>query len=193
MDVPSCLQKDVRLSHGQRWAGALRFNPFAILRGMDRKQSHPSSINVPQRPLGRVKLRPVGQQKRLKFVGPQFKRTAGIGALRPVRENYLSMNSTSSPGLLQDSRSLCAGEALIAVAEPEILQMWPDGYSVMKFGPHRRGARIAGCGLSLTPGDAHSAIMAHVTDSGCDVGDTPGCAMPTGANTAPYQRIVLNP
>ena len=87
------------------------------------------------------------------------------------------MNSTSSPGLLQDSRSLCAGEALIAVAEPEILQMWPDGYKsrVMKFGPHRRAARIAGCRLSLTPGDAHSAIMEHVTDSGCDVGDTPQC------------------
>ena len=136
---------------------------------------------------GRVKLRPVRQQKRLKFVGPQFKRAAGIGAQRPVRENYLSMNSTSSPGLLQDSRSLCAGEALIAVAEPEILQMWPDGYKsrVMKFGPHRRAARIAGCRLSLTPGDAHSAIMEHVTDSGCDVGDTPGCAMPTGGNTAP--------
>ena len=80
----------------------------------------------------RVKLRP---KKRLKFVGPQFKRAAGIGALRPVRENYLSMNSTSSPGLLQDSRSLFAGEALIAVAEPEILQMWPDGYKrrVMKI------------------------------------------------------------
>ena len=79
------------------------------------------------------------------------------------------------PRLAQDSRSLCAGEALIAVAEPEILQMWPDGYKsrVMKSGPHRRAARIAGCRLSLTPGDAHSAIMEHVTDSGCDVGTHP--------------------
>ena len=187
MDVPSCLQKDVRLSHGQRWAGALRFNPFAILRGMDRKQSHPSSINVSQRPLGTRGTPPGQAAKVAKIRRPTIQKgrrhwraAAGPGKLIVYEQHF-------SPSLLQDSRSLCAGEALIAVAEPEILQMWPDGYKsrVMKFGPHRRAARIAGCRLSLTPGDAHSAIMEHVTDAGCDVGDTPDCAMPTGANTAP--------
>ena len=184
MDVPSCLQKDVRLSHGQRWAGALRFNPFAILRGMDRKQSHPSSINVSQRPLG-TRETPPEKAAKIRRPAIQKGRRHWRAAAGPVKLTVYEQHF--QPRLAQDSRSLCAGEALIAVAEPETLQMWPDGYKrrVMKFGPHRRAARIAGCRLSLTPGDAHSAIMEHVTDAGCDVGDTPGCAMPTGANTAP--------
>jgi hypothetical protein len=69
---------------------------------------------------------------------------------------------SSSPGLLQNSRSLGAGEVLIAVPEPETLQMWPYGYKArlftkqlnlqgMRFGPHRRAARIAGCRLNPYP------------------------------------------
>ena len=95
MDVPSCLQKDVRLSHGQRWAGALRFNPFAILRGMDRKQSHPSSINVSQRPLG-TRETPPGQAAKAAKIrrptiqnGPRHSRAAaGPGKLIVYEQHF---------------------------------------------------------------------------------------------------------
>ena len=90
MDVPSCLQKDVRLGHGQRWAGALRFNPFAILRGMDRKQSHPSSISVSQRPLG-TRGTPPGQAD-VSETGARLTVDGSIEGL-PLKEFFLLLST----------------------------------------------------------------------------------------------------